>query len=62
MDSQTAKILTLSWVNVCKYEFLTVEDVEKRQEWAALFKIFKYLPWGSLLKKQTDIAENNIKN
>ena len=32
LDSQTAKTLTLSWVNVCKYEFLTVEDVDKGLE------------------------------
>ena len=50
----------LSSENVSKSEFLTGKDVSPEKdllEKAATIKRFEYLPWGSALKKQTDIIE-----
>ena len=61
---QTAKISALSSGNFGKYEFLTCEYILPERELlekAATIKRFEYSPLGSDLKKQTDIAKNNIK-
>ena len=50
--------------NVCKYKFLTGEDVLLERdllEKAATIKRSEYLPLGSELKKQTDIAKKQYK-
>ena len=54
----------MSWGNVCKYEFLTGEDVLSEKgllEKAATIKRFEYSPLGKELKKQTDIAKDQDK-
>ena len=54
----------MSWGNVCKYEFLTGEDVLPEKgllEKAATIKRFEYSPLGKELKKQTDIAKDQDK-
>ena len=60
LDRQIANISTLSSGNVCKYEFLISAKIlpEKRQlEKAAIITEIEYLPLGSKLKNQTDIAK-----
>ena len=58
LDRQIAKISTLSSGNVCEYELLTGKSLLGK---AATIKKFKYLPIGSELKKQTDIAKDQYK-
>ena len=56
--------MTLLSGNVGKYEVLTGKDVLPKKdllEKAATIKRFEYLPLGSQLKKQTDIAKDNIR-
>ena len=65
LDRQAPKISALLLVNVGKYEFLIGPDVLSKKDLlgkAARIKRYEYLPLGSELKKQTDIAKNNIKN
>ena len=65
LDKQTANTSDLSSGNVCKYKFLTGEDVLPEKwlfEKAAAIKLFEYSPLSSELKKKTDITKNNIKN
>ena len=63
LDRQTAKISALLSGNVYKYEFVTDQDVLPEKdllEKAAANKRFEYSSLGSELKKETDIAKNNI--
>ena len=65
MDRPTAKSFGLLSRNVGKYEFLTGKDVLPEKdllEKAATVKRFEYLPLGSELKTETDIAKCYIKN
>ena len=62
LDGQTAKISALTLGNICKYEFLTREDilVEKElSEKATTTKRFEYSPLGCELKKQTSSAKDH---
>ena len=64
LDRPTAKIFGLLSRNVGKYEFLTGKDVLPEKdllEKAVTIKRFEYLPLGSELKTQTDIAKCCIK-
>ena len=57
---QTAMISALSSGKVGKYKFLTSKDVLPEKDFlekAVAIKKFEYLPLGSELKKQTDIAK-----
>ena len=61
LGRQTAKISSLSSVNVNRYEFLTDRDVlleKELLEEAAAIKRFEYFPLGKELKKQTSVTEN----
>ena len=61
---EAAKILALSSGNVSKYNFLIGIDFLAEKyvlEWAAIIKRFEYFPFGSELKKQTDIAKDQHK-
>ena len=57
-------IFDLSSGNVNKWRFLTGKDVLPKYfpEKAATIKKFQYSPVGRELKKQTDIANSNMKD
>ena len=60
LDRQTAKILALSSGNVGKYEFVTGKyffPEKELLEKLSIRKRLEFLPLGSELKKQTDIAK-----
>ena len=64
LDRQTAKISALFSGNVSKSEFFTGKDVAPEKnllEKAATMKSFEYSPFGSRLKKETEIAEKQYK-
>ena len=64
-DRKTAKISALSSRNVIKYGTLTGEEViPKRRllEKVVTIKTFAYSSLGSNMKKQADVAKNNIKD
>ena len=64
-DKQKTKISALSSGIVNKYEFLTGEDILLEKyllEKAATIKRSKYSPLDSVLKIQTAIVKNNIKD
>ena len=59
LDRKTAVISDLSSGSLNKYEFSAGKDV--LPEKGAAIKRFEYSPFGSELKKQTDIANNQQK-
>ena len=64
-DKQKTQISALSSGIVNKYEFLTGEDILLEKyllEKAATIKRSKYSPLDSVLKIQTAIVKNNIKD